>query len=67
MKIYSRVNFKDKAERKAFIYTLLLFIIVSQVVAFIIWYLFDRNDFLALLIASIAGFLFGYKGPKKKS
>jgi len=24
MKIYSRVNFKDKAERKAFIYSLLL-------------------------------------------
>jgi len=66
MKLYSKVNFKDKAERKAFIYTLLVFIIISQVVALIIWYIFDRNDFLTLLIASLAGFLFGYKGLMKK-
>ncbi len=67
MKIYSRVNFNDKAERKAFIYTLLISIIVSQVVALIIWYFFDSNNFFLLLIATLAGFLFGYKGLKKKS
>jgi len=67
MKIYSNVNFKDKAERKAFIYGLLLFIIISQVVALIIWFLFDRNNFVELLFALIAAFLVGYRGLKKKS
>jgi len=66
MKIYCRVNFKDKAERKAFIYTLLISIIVSQFLAFIIWYFFDYNKFFLLLISSLAGILFGYKGVKKK-
>ena len=66
MKIYSNVNFKDKAERKAFIYTLLVFIIISQIVALIIWFLFDRNNFVELLFAIIAAFLFGYRGVKKK-
>jgi uncharacterized membrane protein YhaH (DUF805 family) len=66
MKIYSRVNFKDKAERKAFIYGLLLFIIISQVVALIIWFLFDRNNFVELLFAIITAFLVGYRGLKKK-
>jgi len=67
MKLYSRVNFKDKAERKAFIYALLLFIITSQIVALIVWYLFDRNNFLSLLIGNTAAFLVGYRGLKKKS
>ncbi len=66
MKIYSRVNFKDKAERKAFIYGLLLFIIISQVVALIIWFVFDKNMFVALFIGNIAAFVFGYRGLKKK-
>jgi len=66
-KIFSRVNFKDKAERKAFIYSLLIFIITGQFVASTIWYLFDDNNFLGLLFASVAGFLFGYRGSRKKS
>ncbi|RXQ87858.1 hypothetical protein EO244_15985 [Ancylomarina salipaludis] len=67
MKIYSKVNFKNRAERKAFIYGLLIFIIISQVVALIIWFLFDRNNFVELLFALIVAFLVGYRGLKKKS
>ncbi|MCZ4693753.1 hypothetical protein DWB61_09935 [Ancylomarina euxinus] len=67
MKIYSNVNFKDKVERKAFIYSLLIMVVVSQVVALIIWYFFDENHFVGLLIALVAGFLFGYRGLKKKT
>jgi len=66
MKIYSRVNFKNRAERKAFIYSLLIMVVVSQVVALIIWYFFEHKNFIGLLFASIAGFLFGYRGLKKK-
>lgn len=67
MKIYRRVNFKNKAELKAFVLGMLIMIIVMQIVALGIWFLFDKNHFIGLLFASIAGFLFGYKGLKKKS
>lgn len=66
MKIFKSVNFNNKPERKALIYSLLIFIVTNQVVALTIWYLFDLNYFLALLFVSLVGFLFANKVLKKK-
>jgi hypothetical protein len=65
MKIFKDVNFKNKEEKKALFYSALIFIGVSQLFALLIWYVFDKDYFIPLLIGSIVGFLFSYRGVKK--
>jgi fatty acid desaturase len=65
MKIFKYIKYKNKAEKKALMYSALIFILIGQIVALIYWYFFKDNYFLILLFGSIVGFLFGYRGLKK--
>lgn len=65
MKIFKKINHKDKGEKKALFYSAFISIIIGQIVALLIWYIFNENYFVALFFGSIIGFLFGYRGLKK--
>lgn len=44
----------------------LIGLFVSEIVALLIWFLFDENYFILLPFASLVGLIFGYKGLDKK-
>ncbi|NLP57684.1 hypothetical protein [Lutibacter sp. B1] len=64
MKLIDKVNFKNKTEKKAFTYSMIIAIIVGQITALIIWLIFKENYFIALFFGSMVGLLFGYSGKK---
>lgn len=65
MKIFKHIKYKNKKEKKALIFSLLISILSGQIVALFSWYFFKEDFFTTLFFASIVGFLFGYRGLKK--
>lgn len=65
MNLFHQINFKNKQKKNTLLFSLFISILVGQLIAFISWYFFNENYFIALLFGSIVGFLFGYKGLKK--
>jgi hypothetical protein len=43
-----------------------IFIVIGQLIAFIIWKFFNQNYFIPLIIASTLGFFVSYKGKKNR-
>ena len=66
MKIFKYIRYKNKQEKKALIYSVLISILSGQIVALFSWYFFKEDFFIIMFFASIVGFLFGYRGLKKK-
>ena len=65
MKIFKYIRYKNKKEKKALIYSVLISILSGQIVALFSWYFFKEDFFIIMFFASIVGFLFGYRGLKK--
>jgi len=42
----------------------IIFIVIGQVIALIIWVFFNQNYFIPLIIASTTAFLISYRGKK---
>jgi|AntDeeMinimDraft_4_1070355.scaffolds.fasta_scaffold80550_2 hypothetical protein len=44
-----------------------LSIVIGQIIALLIWLLFDRDLFIAMAVGSTVGFIVGYKTPENKN
>lgn len=44
----------------------LIFLVINQLVAIVIWFVFDANYFVPLLFGSVCGFYVGYYRNKVK-
>lgn len=53
--------------KKRKIYAYILSIVIGQIIALLIWFLFKENYFIPLFIGSIFAIVFGYKGNKKNN
>ena len=51
---------------KRLLKTGIIAILICQILALLIWVLFDENYFIHLIFAPIIGLAFGYKGIKKE-
>lgn len=45
--------------------TYIIFIIVSQIIAILVWFFLEKNYFIGMLIASLLAVKFGFKREKE--